>query len=81
MSMPAILADGSEVVLEAYYNIDGKTVKSQRSMTVNGGVPYESPLSTIYVVAMVAVCVFLVSAASIIAFTASKRHTKKTNAQ
>jgi hypothetical protein len=79
--IPAYITDGTELVMEAYYTKDGSTVKSTRRITISGGVPYESPFSTLYVAAVVATCVIIVGASAVIAFGALRRHTKKTNAQ
>ena len=79
--IPAYITDGTELVMEAYYTKDGNTVKSTREITISGGVPYESPYSTWYVAAVVAACGIIVGASVVIAFGASRRHTKKTNAQ
>jgi hypothetical protein len=75
--IPSYITDGTELTLEAHYTKEGVTVKSARKITINGGNTYESPYSTWYVVAAVAICFLLVGTTTIIAFGALKKHVRK----
>ena len=68
MAVPAYIADNTEAVLEARFTLNGQTVKSSRSLTISGGVAYESPYSTLFVAGAVCVCALLIGTASVVAW-------------
>ncbi len=79
IEIPAYINDNTDTVIEASFVLDGKVVSCKRSFTVKGGVPYESPLSTVFVVGAVGSCLLLVGSATVIAFGRLKRNNTKSS--
>ncbi len=87
IEIPAYIPDNTVTVIEAHFSLNGKVIKSTRKITINGGVPYESPYSTLFVAGTVGACILIIASAAAIAFAQQKRNDlknknlKKTSAQ
>jgi len=77
ITVPAYITDNTEAVLEARFTIDGRTVKSSRTVMISGGVAYETPYSTLLVVSAVSVCALIITTACFIALGRMRNNANK----